>query len=436
MSPAKKKDKAPAIPGSGAVSAAQKARSAGAKAAIFKRTKQKPIEEQDGVYGHVDSGSTLLNATISGASVTAGLELRCPGYPRRHITEIYGPESSGKTTVALAAIATCQKNGGMAMFLDAEHALDHRYARACGVRFDESLMLYQPDTLEQAFQMVLVALVAGVDLVVVDSVAALVPEDELKKGVAETAKIGIVAAKMAQTLPKLALWLSKYPDPVKNPGHPGTAIILLNQERSKISTGGGKGGGDNDPNTSGGKALKFFTYLRLRFQKIKSEYVKRKDPITGKERGFPFGNLTRAKVVKTKIVGNQGDDILIFIRYGFGLDDIYSLIEVGVHQRLIGRDGAYYSWEGQRFQGKDKLRAYLLSNKDALDKLKKVITQVVMNATTPVKEEDLSPEDEFSEALDSEMPDDDGEEEGNLDEEEIIETDDPLAEDGEEVLVE
>jgi protein RecA len=323
------------------------------------------------------------------------------------------------TSVALAAVASVQKSGGVAMYLDLEHALDHRYARACGVRFDESLLLYAPDTMEESFQIILVGLLAGVDLVVVDSVAAMIPKAELEKGLDDAAKIGVVAAKMSQTLPKLALWLSKYPSKEKHPNHPGTSIILLNQERSKIDTGGGRGGGgDNDPNTSGGKALKFYSYLRLRFQKIKCEFLERKDPVSGAVRRYSFGNVTKVKVVKTKVVGNQGDDIMIFIRYGLGLDDMYSLIEVGTRHRIVARTGAIYTWNGQKFQGKDKLRAFFLANPLENEKLKKLVTQAVMTSTQTVKDEELSEEDEISEALDNEMPDTDEPEE------EVLETED------------
>lgn len=407
MSPAKKKEQ-PSDDGG-----AQRTYNS-AVAAIKKMTSQKPIEQQaGGPVPCVSSGSTLINALISGAMIDEGSVLSCPGYPRRRITEIYGPESSGKTTAALMAIVEVQKIGGTAMFLDLEHALDHRYARRIGVKFNEQLLLYQPDTMEEAFKMILVGLVVGVDLIVVDSVAAMVPKGEMEKSFDDPAKVGVVAQKMAQNLPKLALWLSQYPmDKEKKPrkDHPGTALILLNQERALINTSGGGGHGEST-NTTGGKALKFFTYLRLRFQRFGSESVKRKDKLTGKERAFPFGNITNVKVVKTKVTGNQGDSTLIFIRFGFGIDDLYSLIEVGSRMKVVDREGAYYSFGGTRIQGRDKFRAYFLGNQEAAEQLRQaVLAEMMASAPKVVADEELSEEDQVVAEVASAMPDADVEE--------------------------
>lgn len=379
---------------------------------IQKMTGQKRISEHIGALPYIPSGSTTLDMLIGGSSITEDGELVCPGYPTRRIIEIYGPESSGKTTVALSAIAQVQARGGVAMLIDMEHALNHRYARACGVRFDESLLLYEPDSMEECFKMMLIGITLGLSLVVVDSVAAMVPAAELDKKMDDAAKIGVVARLMSINLPKFALWLSKYPqdkDKKSIPNHPGTTLILLNQERAKIDTsGGGGGGGEKDPNTSGGKALKFFSYLRLRFSKIRSEYVKRKDPSTGKEKSYPYGNLTQVKIVKTKVVGNQGDTAPIFIRYGFGLDDIYSLIEVGKGNRIIRQEGAFLTFDGERWQGKDKLRAYLLSSPTTLAKLRQeVIESLAASAVKPIRDEDLNKEDEVVEMLQNQFGDED-----------------------------
>ncbi len=451
MSPAKKKEKAlvelppknasnvALAPAPIKVSAAQKAVSANAKAFIRKTMKQSPIEEHKGVLPHLPSGSTIIDTLINGAGLLDDGQLVCPGYPRRHIVEIYGPESSGKTTVALSAVATAQRNGGVAMYLDTEHALDHRYARACGVQFNESLMLYQPDTMEQCFKMMLTGIIAGVDLVVVDSVASLVPAKELDKGLDDEAKIGAVASKMARDLPKFAMWLDKFPQDKgkKRADHPGTTIILLNQERSKIDTGGGKGkgrggGGDFDPNTTGGKALKFYTYLRLRFMKYRTEKVERKDPATGGLKKFPYGTITKVQVVKTKVTGNAGHDELIFIRYGYGVDDLYSLIEVGAHGKAIVKEGAYYSFEGHRFQGRDKLRAFLAANPEVAERLRQLVVRQLMGGAQTIRDEDLGPTDEIAASFEAAMKDDDSErDEDDEDEtpEEEIEADDAMVDD-------
>lgn len=344
---------------------------------VLKQTGQKSVTEHKGPIPCAPSGSICINDLIGGTMSADKSGPKCPGYPRRHITEIYGAESSGKTTAALQAIAEIQKQGGTAMFLDYEHALDHQYARRIGVEFDESkLALYQPDTMEEGWVMIHAAIAAGVDLIVVDSVAAMVPNNELNnKKPGEAPKIGAVAASMAQNLPKVCNWLSN-PKYTRNPQ--GTALIFLNQIRAAISTGGGGGQGTSE-NTAGGYALKFFSYLRIKFTKIKAERLpgKKKDAYTGKEVTVPYGNLTQVKLVKSKVDGKQGFTTEIFIRFNYGIDDYFSLIEAGVVNRVISKSGAFYEYSGQRHQGRDKLRRYFMDNPQAFAELRTKVLNMV-----------------------------------------------------------
>lgn len=396
-----------------------------ARAMILKTTKMKPVTEQKTTLPHIPSGSIIINTSIGGSRTADGKGFVCPGYPRRRITEIYGPESSGKTTVALTAIAEVQKKGGTAMFLDFEHALHHGYAKQIGVKFDD-LLLYAPDTMEQGFKMILVGIMAGVDIIVVDSVASMVPALELEKNVDDTAKVGAVAKKMSETLPKIVLWLAKHPmkgtgeSKVSDPDREGTALILLNQERATINTGGGHGA--PEASTTGGKALKYFAYVRLRLARILSEKVERKDPLTGKPKKYPFGNLTSLKVVKAKADAKQGHEATIFIRYGFGIDDLYSIIMAAEANGLVKKEGAWYTFNEERYQGRDKLRAALVANPKVADELRlKVIEAISASIPTAIPDEELSEEDSMQAELEEELGVD-----GTS--EVTIDTDDPLSE--------
>jgi recombination protein RecA len=192
------------------------------------------------------------------------------------------------------------------------------------------------------------------------------------------------------------------PDKEKvDPNHPGTALILINQTRALIQTSGGYGGGGGDnENTAGGKALKFYAYLRLRTSRIKAEIIERTDQMTGKKRRFPYGNVTDVKVVKSKVDAKQGHSTQIFIRYGFGIDDYYSIIETAVVHKFLKRDGAYYTLGEQRIQGKDKLRKFLIDNPKVYDALRTKLAQAV-NATAVDMVEDLSDGDDLLEGFES-----------------------------------
>jgi recombination protein RecA len=385
------------------------------RAMLAKSVGLKPLDTAPSTMAHVPSGTIVVDNLIGGSKAQDGKGQVCPGYPRRKITEIYGPESSGKTTLALAAVANVQRAGGTVLYLDFEHALHHGYAKQIGVKFDKSFMLVAPDTMEDGFKAMYVGLLTGVDLIVVDSVAAMVPKAEFEKKIDDAAKVGAVAKKMAETLPKFALWLMKFPaegtGEAKKPrkDHPGTAIILLNQERASINTGGQSHGGP-ETNTSGGKALKYFAYVRLRLSRISSETIERKDPLTGKKKKFPYGNLTNVRMIKSKADAKQGHSANIFIRYGFGVDDAYSIIESGIVHGVIVREGAYYSYEGQRIQSRDKFRQYLIANPKVYEEIKNKVIQAILDAAPQVvADEELTDEDAIQAEIEAEFGDDESE---------------------------
>lgn len=376
-----------------------------ARATILKATNQKPLQPSVATLGHVSSGSFPVDMLIGGSPTKDGKGMVCPGFPRRRYTELYGPESSGKTTLLISAMVQAQKAGGAAMIIDFEHSLDHNYAKNLGLSYDEDkLLVYWPDSMEEGFKILFVGIAAGFDIIGIDSVAAMVPKDELQKGFDDAAKIGVVARLLSIALPKFVIWLQKYPrlsdnKDVADPKHPGTAVVFINQTRAVINTGGG-GYGDNE-NTSGGKALKFFAYLRLRMSRIRSEFIEKKDPITGKKRRTPYGNVTDVKVVKSKVDAKQGHSTQIFIRYGLGIDDYLSIIEAGVVQKLIKREGPYYVLDGNKFQGKDKFRQFLIANPKTYDALRVKLTQTINTASLSAGS-DPEEDDELIEGLDLE----------------------------------
>lgn len=338
---------------------------------IEKFTNQKPIGFNDHPLAFVPTGSMSLDHTIGGVLAPDGTGPLCPGYPRGHITEIYGKEASGKTTLALESIVEVQRQGGVAMFLDFEHALAHKYAKDLGVNFDKQrLLLYQPENMEQGLDMIRLGLATGIDLIVVDSVAAMVPKAEMEKNFEDASKIGIVALKLAQSLPKIVKFLKPHE---RNPK--GTALIFINQVRALISTGPARGGGGDG--TAGGNALKFYAYLRLKATGIRTEQISIRDPMTQKEKKAPFGTHTQVKVIKSKIDAKQGQTADIFIRFGQGIDDVYSTIESGVAHHLIKKGGATYDLNGRKFQGREKLRAFLLEDQKAFSELQGAVLEAI-----------------------------------------------------------
>jgi recombination protein RecA len=290
-------------------------------------------------------------SVIPTGSVALDVALGVGGLPRGRIVEIYGPESSGKTTLTLHAIANVQKQGGIAAFIDAEHALDPEYAAKLGVNIDE-LLVSQPDTGEQALEIADMLVRSGsVDLVVIDSVAALVPRAEIEGEMGDT-HVGLQARLMSQALRKLTGGLNQT----------GTTMIFINQLREKIGVFFG-----SPETTAGGKALKFYASVRLDIRRIE----------TLKEGTEAVGNRTRVKVVKNKMAPpfKQAEfDIL----YGTGISREGSLIDFGVEHDIVKKSGAWYTYDGDQLgQGKENARKYLIDNADVAQEIENKILQVL-----------------------------------------------------------
>ena len=286
---------------------------------------------------------------IPTGSIALDIALGIGGLPRGRIVEIYGPESSGKTTVALHAIASVQAAGGLAAFIDAEHALDPDYAAALGVDLD-NLYVSQPDTGEQALEICDTLVRSGaIDLVVIDSVAALTPRAEIEGDMGDS-HVGLQARLMSQALRKMAGALS----------NTNTTAIFINQLREKIGVMFG-----SPETTTGGKALKFYSSVRLDVRRIE----------TLKGGTEAVGNRTRIKVVKNKVAPpfKQAEfDIL----YGEGISREGSLIDIGVDQGIIRKSGAWYTYEGDQLgQGKENARTFLKDNVDLANEVEKRIKE-------------------------------------------------------------
>jgi recombination protein RecA len=286
---------------------------------------------------------------IPTGSIALDIALGIGGLPRGRIVEIYGPESSGKTTVALHAVANAQAAGGVAAFIDAEHALDPDYAKALGVDTD-ALLVSQPDTGEQALEIMDMLIRSGaLDVIVVDSVAALVPRAEIEGEMGDT-HVGLQARLMSQALRKITGALS----------NSGTTAIFINQLREKIGVMFG-----SPETTTGGKALKFYASIRLDVRRIE----------TLKDGGEAVGNRTRVKVVKNKVAPpfKQAEFDIV---YGEGISREGSLIDVGVEQGLIKKSGAWYTYESDQLgQGKENVRSFLRDNPDMADEIEKRIKE-------------------------------------------------------------
>ncbi|MBC3796533.1 recombinase RecA [Acetobacterium tundrae] len=317
-----------------------------------------------------DDTARLNVDVISTSSIGLDIALGIGGVPRGRVVEIYGPESSGKTTLTLHIIAEAQKTGGNAAFVDAEHALDPTYAKALGVDID-NLLVAQPDTGEQALEIV-EALVRSnaIDVVVIDSVAALVPRAEIDGEMGDS-HMGLQARLMSQALRKLTGIINKS----------NTTVIFINQLREKIGVMFG-----NPETTTGGKALKFYASVRIDVRRIE----------TLKKGTEMIGNRTRAKVVKNKMAPpfKQAE---FDIMYGRGISKEGDILDVGVDFDIVDKSGSWFSYKEQRLgQGRDNSKEFLLANPDIADAIEKEIREKNELNKAPAepdaKEEDLPDE--------------------------------------------
>ncbi|MGN0173621.1 MAG: recombinase RecA [Acutalibacteraceae bacterium] len=294
--------------------------------------------------------TTSMNVeAISTGSVALDMALGIGGIPKGRIIEIYGPESSGKTTIALHAVAEAQKNGGEAAFIDVEHALDPDYAQALGVDID-SLLVSQPDTGEQALE-ICEALVRSnaIDIVVVDSVAALVPKAEID-GLMGDSHVGLQARLMSQALRKLTACIAKS----------NCAVIFINQLREKVGVVYG-----NPEVTTGGRALKFYSSVRIEIRraeklKVANEFV---------------GSRTKAKIVKNK-VAPPFKEAEFDIMYGEGISKEGEIVDLGVECGVIQKSGAWFAYNGEKIgQGREKVKIYLAENPELMDEIEQKIKE-------------------------------------------------------------
>jgi recombination protein RecA len=320
------------------------------------------IEKQFGKGAVMRMGDRVNEAipTISTGSLGLDIALGIGGLPKGRVVEIYGPESSGKTTLTLQVIASCQKAGGTAAFVDAEHALDPSYAEKLGVNVDD-LLVSQPDTGEQALEIAdMLVRSNAVDVVVIDSVAALTPKAEIEGEMGDT-HVGLQARLMSQALRKLTANIKKS----------GCLVIFINQIRMKIGVMFG-----SPETTTGGNALKFYASVRLDIRRIGA--VKRGDEVIGSE--------TRVKVVKNK-VAPPFRQTEFEILYGEGTSREGELIELGVLHNLVEKSGAWYSYKGDRIgQGKDNVRLFLKEHAEMANEIDKALRDklLVKNGTSPL----------------------------------------------------
>jgi len=322
------------------------------------------IEKQFGKGSIMRMGDSSVARDIEAVSTgSLGLDvaLGIGGLPKGRIVEIYGPESSGKTTLTLHAIAEMQKTGGTAAFIDAEHALDPIYAEKLGVDID-NLLVSQPDTGEQALEITDSLVRSGaVDVVVIDSVAALTPKAEIEGDMGDS-HMGLQARLMSQALRKLTANIKRT----------NTLVIFINQIRMKIGVMFG-----NPETTTGGNALKFYSSVRLDIRRIGA--IKKGDEI--------LGNETRVKVVKNK-VSPPFKQVQFDILYGKGISREGEIIDMGVKEKLIEKSGSWYAYNGAKIgQGKDNVRQYLIDNPEIAAELMDQIKAKQMPDSAPAKEE-------------------------------------------------
>ncbi len=304
------------------------------------------IEKTYGKGAIMKLGDGIINEieSISTGSVTLDYALGIGGVPRGRIIEIYGPESSGKTTICLHVIAEAQKNGGIAAFIDAEHALDANYAKRLGVDV-QNLLLSQPDYGEQALEIVDTLVRSNaLDVIVIDSVAALVPRSEIE-GEMGDAQMGVQARLMSQALRKITGAVSRSK----------TSVIFTNQLRSKIGVMFG-----SPETTTGGNALKFYASLRMDIRRIAA--IKDGQDIVG--------NRTKVKVVKSK-VAPPFKVVEFDIIYNQGISKSGELIDIGVDKGIIKKGGAWFTYGEDRFQGREQFRRQLIENKDMMNRLER-----------------------------------------------------------------
>ena len=325
----------------------------------------KEIEKTYGKGSIMRLGDTVKvdEDAISSGSLLIDEALGIGGYPRGRIIEIYGPESSGKTTLALQAISEIQKKGGKAAYIDAENAIDPTYAKNLGVQIDD-LILSQPDSGEQALEIAELLIKSGaIDLLVVDSVAALVPQAELD-GIMSDSSMGLQARLMSKAMRKLSGVMNKSK----------CTVIFINQLREKIGVVYG-----NPETTTGGRALKFYASIRIEVRK--GEAIKQGTDI--------IGNKVNVKIVKNK-VAPPFKTATIEIRYGEGVSRVSEIIDLAVQYDIIEKSGAWFSYNGEKIgQGRENVRLFLNSHPEVYDQIDQQIQQMIKNKNAASLQQEL-----------------------------------------------
>lgn len=353
----------------------------------------------------IPTGSVVLDYLIGGYRTESG-EKRCPGIPRGRISEIFGPEGSGKTTVAIHTAIKCQQQGGSVAFLDYEHAFAPTYAADLGLNLqDESFLLLQPKHWEEGAELIKAFSENGVDLIIVDSVAAMKCRRDVEDNdVSSTGQIGQIARLQSDFLPKIVDIIEES----------NTSLIYLNQLRSRIKTSRYDHGPDEE--TSGGRALKYYASLRMMLKRCKTEYSRVENELTGKMEKQPISNIVRAKNVKNKVSRHQGHSGEFVIRYGEGVDNVRSVIDIATSRKVIQQGGAWYSFtnaEGEEVkeQGKENLRDYFLDNPDDFNAVVQQLSAFTKGRTklTGISDEDIEVEEheDFDDLEDYDEEDDD-----------------------------
>jgi len=339
---------------------------------------------------HRSSGSIILNQLIGGKVNEAGIA-PCPGYPVGKIINVYGHEGAGKTTVALTAAATTIANGGCVCYIDWENEIVPSYARALGVPIgdEDKFLLSQPETLEEGCSVLWTMANAGVDLIILDSVGAGVPKALSEKGVKEVAdqgRLGANAAVWSAFLPKLKGRINRT----------GTTVIAISQLRDAVNV---MGYGEKFT-VQGGKAWRFYSAVRMHLKAVGKDKATSYDPLTNKSVERVVGVKTRARLEKCKVSPQQGNEEIFYIRWGTGIDDLRSLMEIAQAHKLIRKEGAWFSWidpEGEKHkkQGQDKLRTLFAQNSNMAKALERQVLPYMASEGEGDLAEEIEDEDDL-----------------------------------------
>jgi recombination protein RecA len=309
---------------------------------VFKPNEQLPV---------VSTGSIVVNHLIGGEKIEGSDLMVCPGIPRSRLTEIFGGEGSGKTTLATSTAVEVQKAGGCVGYLDYENAYSDGYAQKIGLVYDRDyLQIFTPSCLEDGLNIILAWIKNNVDLIIVDSVSAMVPRIIIEGA---QMQIGLQARILSQYMGVMTSALR----------NSRSAVIFLNQMRSRIKKNKFDFGPDED--TSGGKSIKFYASLRLKLDRRKMEHILIPDPLTGKEMKKTLGVYTRVTAIKNKLSSHQGDSGEIFIRYGRGVDNIRTMVDIGIERDVIHKGGAWFSYESSQ----DSTKSFKVQGKEAISKI-------------------------------------------------------------------